>query len=118
MSKDGSTAARIAAYEATNGNRTIRLYGNAPITGAALTVSHSVAPAGDTGDSDVSYILTWQSTSTTILVEMAGHLAVTVDGTGVSWGPGLGSSQISGGPYHFNLDRRGGVVDDVVQPKV
>src|SRR5215813_13479863 len=118
MSKDGSTAARIAAYEATNGNRTIRLYGNAPITVAALTLSHSVAAAGDTGDSDVSYILTWQSTSTTILVEMAGHLAVTGDGTGVSWGPGLGSSQISGGPYHFNLDKLGGAVVGGAQTEV
>src|SRR5215510_10250653 len=118
MSKDGSTAARISAYEATNGNRTIRLYGNAPITGAALTLSHSVASAGDTGDSDVNYILTWQSTSTTILVEMAGHLAVTGDGTGVSWGPGLGSSQISGGPYHFNLDKLGGAVVGGAQTEV
>src|SRR5262249_13363842 len=118
MSKDGLTATRIAAYEATNGNRTIRLYGNAPITVAALTLSHSVAPAGDTADSDVNYVLTWQSTSTTILVEMAGHLAVTGDGTGVSWGPGLGSSQISGGPYHFNLDKLGGAVVGGAQTEV
>src|SRR5207247_1471745 len=44
------------------------------------------------------------SASTKILIEMAGHLAVGGDGTGVSWGAGLGSSSISGGSYHFSLD--------------
>ena len=34
LSKDGSTQQRIDAYEATYGNRYIRIYGNAPITAA------------------------------------------------------------------------------------
>ena len=103
ISKDGSTQSRINAYEAAYGNRTIKLYGNQPITAAALTMTHSVANGADTGDSDAKYVLTWTSASTNLLIEMAGHLAITGDGTGMSWGPGLGSSQISGGPYHFNL---------------
>lgn len=118
ISKDGSTAAKIAAYETTHGNRTIRIYGNAPISGAALSITHSVANLADTGDSDTKYILTWNSTATTILIEMAGHLAITGDGTGESWGPGLGSSQISGGPYHFNLDKLGGAVVSGAQTEV
>ena len=36
---------------------------------------------------------------------MAGHLALDGDGTGASWGPGVGSSSIAGGPYHFKLDK-------------
>src|SRR5262249_19302967 len=62
--------------------------------------------------SNVFYLLTWTSTSTNIMVEMAGHLAVSGDGTGDSWGPTLGSSQISGGPYHFHLGALGGRVSD------
>ena len=36
---------------------------------------------------------------------MAGHLSVGGDGTGLGWGAGLGSSSISGGPYHFHLNQ-------------
>jgi hypothetical protein len=110
VSKDGSTATKIAAYEAGHGNRTIRLYGNTPISNASLAVCHTVAAGADTGDSFAEYVLTWTSTSDQILVEAAGHLAVTGDGTGESWGPGLGSSQIAGGPYHFRLNQLGGAV--------
>lgn len=112
ISKDGSTASKIAAYEAGHGNRTVRIYGNAPITGASISVCHDVAASADTGDSFAGYVLTWTSTSTQIMVEMAGHLAVTGDdNTGFNWGPGLGSSQINGGPYHFKLGQLGGPLD-------
>jgi len=111
VSKDGSTATKIAAYEAGHGNRTLRLYGNTPITGASVAVCHTVAAGADTGDSFAEYILTWTSTSDQILVETAGHLAVSGDdATGFNWGPGLGSSQIAGGPYHFRLNQLGGAV--------
>ena len=124
ISKDGSTLNRITAYETSgtpvHGNRTIRIYGDAPIGAASLTLCHDVAAGADTGDSSVHYVLTWTSTSTQLLVEMAGHLAVSGDGTGLSWGPGLGSSGISGGPYHFRLDELGGRIDDatVCPPKL
>lgn len=101
MSKDGSTQSRIDAYEATFGNRTIELFGDAPISNASLTLTHTVADGGDTGDSDIQYELTWTSESDTVLLEMAGHLAKAADADG--WGDNLGSSSISGGPYHFNL---------------
>jgi len=102
-SKDGSTQTRIDAFEGLYGNRTIKIYGNSDIAAASLTLSHSVGSGGDTGDSDINYILTWTSASTEILIEMAGHLAVSVDGTPLSWGPRLGSGAIPGGPYHFKL---------------
>ena len=111
VSKDGSTSSRIAAYEALRGPRTIKIYGDAAFTGTAtLTLVHDCGsncvsgPGSDTADSDIDYTLTWTSASTKILIEMAGHLAVGGDGTGVSWGAGLGSSSISGGSYHFSLD--------------
>src|SRR5262249_30342876 len=114
VSHDGSTAAKIAEYEvaAGHGNRTIRLWGDQAISNASLQVCHDVAAGGDTGDTFAFYVLTWTSTSTKVMVEMAGHLAVSGDGTGFSWGVGKGSSQINGGPYHFKLDELGGRVDD------
>ncbi|MGH8014963.1 MAG: hypothetical protein ACREBV_02100, partial [Candidatus Zixiibacteriota bacterium] len=113
ISKDGSTASKIAAYEAIRGNRTIRIYGNAPISNASLSLCHDVVNEDDDGDSYALYTLTWTSTSSQILTEMAGHLAITgTDNTGMNWGPGLGSSQINGGPYHFKLDKLGGSISN------
>ena len=106
ISKDGSTQARINAYETTWGNRQIRICGNQPILSASFTgFSHSVPNGGDTLDSDINYQLTWVSSSDQILIEMAGHLALTGDPNvdPMAWGLGLGASQIAGGPYHFRL---------------
>lgn len=106
VSKDGATQPKIDAFETSYGNRTIRMYGNAAITAATLSISHDVPNNGDTGDSYVLYNLAWTSTSTQVLIEMAGHLAVTafqaVDP--VAWGVPLGSANINGGPYHFKLN--------------
>jgi len=112
ISKDGSTAARIAAYEAQRGARTIRIYGNAPISNAALTICHDVADAADTGDSSALYAFTWDSASSNILIEMAGHVAISGDGTGATWGADLGLGNISGGSYHFKLDGLAGALID------
>jgi hypothetical protein len=102
VSSDGSTQSRIDAYEAVFGNRTITLYGNAAISAASLTLTHSVPDLGDTGDSTVFYSLSWTSTSTAVLIEIGAHLAkggTDPDG----WGTGQGVSSISGGPSHFSL---------------
>ena len=112
LSKDGSTAARIAAYEAEHGNRTVRIYASQPISGGSMTVCHDVAAGADTGDSFAHYVLTWTSSADQIVVELAGHLGVGGDGTGETWGAGLGSSSISGGPYHFKLGQLGGIITD------
>src|SRR5262249_2088561 len=101
---NGPVQARICAFEALYGDRTIQVYSNAAITNATLALGHNVGNGGDTGDSDVNYTLTYTSTSTQVMVKFAGHLAVSIDGTGVSWGSTLGSGAISGGPYHFSLD--------------
>jgi hypothetical protein len=102
VSSDGSTQSRINGYESVFGDRTITIYGDASISAASLTLAHSVPNLGDTGDSDVFYTLSWTSTSTEILIEMAGHLAK--GGTEPdAWGPGEGISSIQGGPSHFSL---------------
>jgi len=107
ISKDGSTQDRIDAYEGEFGNRQIKIYGNEPIAAAGLTLSHDVSNNSDTGDSYINYVLTWTSNSTQIIIEMAGHLAMSGDPATnpIAWGPGLGASQISGGPYHFKLSQ-------------
>jgi hypothetical protein len=119
LSKDGETQDRIDAYEDDFGNRTIRLYGDDPISDVTLSLNHSVVAEGDTGDSDICYTLNWTSTSESVLIEFAGHLSVTgTAGEGsTAWGPGLGSGSISGGPYHFTvggLDGQGGSLDNKV----
>jgi hypothetical protein len=111
ISKDGSTQDRIDAYEAAWGNRTVRICANESITEASLTLcNHTVADGEDTGDSDINYVLSWTSTATEVVIEMAGHLSVSGDPTlnPLAWGVGLGSGSISGGPYHFKLRDLGG----------
>ncbi len=101
LSADGPTQTRIDAYEALRGNRTIRIWGNAPITAGSLNLTHNVADEADTGNSQVDYVLNWTSASTEVLIEMAGHIAMA--NTAAGWGAGKGASSISGGPYHFSL---------------
>ncbi len=109
---NGKVQDRIDAYEGLYGNRTIRIWGDEPFVSASLALSHvPQADLSDTGDSDITYVLTWQSYSDQVVIEYAGHLAVGVDGTGVGWGPSWGSGVIPGGPYHQYL---GNLDDDSV----
>ncbi|MFH0714844.1 MAG: hypothetical protein V1847_03635 [Candidatus Diapherotrites archaeon] len=101
-------ASRVAAYETAFGNRQIKIYGNSPITSASLSFDGYDTDANDATQVHAFYTLTWTSSSTQVLIEMAGHLSISGDGTGISYGPGKGSSSISGGPYHFSLHRLDG----------
>ena len=96
--------ASIANYEKQFGNRTITIYGDAPITSATLTFN-GFSPHKD---KLAHYTLTWTSSSSVILVEMAAHLALGIDvqnaGTGIGYGSGYGAGSISGAPYHFALE--------------
>jgi len=113
ISIDGSVQDKIDAYEAEFGNRYIRVYGNAEITDAYFTcVEHDVPNLGDTGDSYATYILVLETTSTNIIFEIGGHLAMGgFDNSGMNWGPNLGAGSINGGPYHFKLFGLGGSVN-------
>jgi hypothetical protein len=110
ISKDGSVQQRINAYEASHGDRFIRIWGDAPITNASFcSITHDVANSGDQGDSYSQYILTVTTASTKLIWEFAGHLSIGgSNNSGLNWGPNLGSGFINGGPYHFNLDGLGG----------
>jgi len=97
-----NVASKVTAYEANLGNRTVKIYGNTPISAASLAFT------GYSGSTDkyANYTLTWTSSSDSIVIEMAGHLAAGTDPmgqSGVGYGIGRGSSNISGGPYHFKL---------------
>ncbi|MFC1683582.1 immunoglobulin domain-containing protein [Candidatus Zixiibacteriota bacterium] len=97
-------AAIVANYEAHFGNRTVNIYGNTPISAASM--SFAGYDAFLTGvDTYADYALTWTSSSDSIIIELAGHLAVGIDPlvAGIGYGEGRGSGDISGGPYHFKL---------------
>jgi hypothetical protein len=120
-----SQAAKEAAYEAMFGNRQISFHTNGTISGANMgAITHSVPANGDTGDSDatatINFTLTGCQQGCNVLVYFDGHLAVGGDDntTGVHWGPSLGSSAISGGPYHIKgvkLDGDGGSLDNQIK---
>ena len=113
ISVHGPVQDKIDAYEAIRGNRYARIYGNAPIINAYFTcVEHDVANQGDLSDSQVYYTLIIETASTNLLVELAGHLAISgLANEGLTWGPGHGAGDINGGPYHFRLHTMGGSVN-------
>ncbi|MBF9140923.1 T9SS type A sorting domain-containing protein [Hymenobacter properus] len=104
----GNVAAKVAVYDgASTSKRGVQIYGSSPVTNAHLDlVSYS-------GGSDIyaDYDLHWDSASPNVLILMGGHLSVSGTGAAgtLSYGPGLGSGSISGGPYHFKLDNVDGI---------
>ncbi|MCB2206310.1 hypothetical protein KQI65_16320 [bacterium] len=97
--------ASAKAYEQRFGKRELMLYGDANITSASITFDGYTSGA----DPLAQYTLTWTSSSASVLIEIASHLAMSIDvtgaGTGIGYGAGLGAGSIKGGSYHFMLDR-------------
>src|SRR5439155_4199218 len=89
-------AAKVAAYEAKFGNRTIKIYAKATAT-ALSAVSLAFNGYTNGSDPDAAYTLTWTSNSDEILIEFAGHIAVGIDGldAGIGYGSGKGAASIS-----------------------
>lgn len=120
VSKDGNQNIKEAAYP----TRSLSIYTSGTLNSSNIpAVTHSVANGGDTGDSDATLTLNFNVTGCTgggcnVLIYFDGHLAVGgTDNSGVNWGPGLGSSNISGGPYHvkdLKLDGNGGSLDNQI----
>jgi len=127
-----SQTTKESNYEIANGgvgSRKITVY--APTAGAfsapSMILTHSPAGAdSDTGDTEVSIDITFTSSDCSTgsgcnyLLYFGGHLALTGanNNTGSNWGPGLGSSQISGGPYHIKsikFDGTGGSQDNQIK---
>ncbi|MBK5284418.1 MAG: hypothetical protein JJE25_03360, partial [Bacteroidia bacterium] len=92
----------IISFEIEYGQRGIDLYGNAPITAASVTFTGYTSSGSD---SYANYILNWTSTSTSMVILMAGRSSQScVSGTHChGYGPGCGAGSINGGPYHFKL---------------
>ena len=128
-SKDGSQASKEAAFDTDfPEGRFIKVYAStaSAFTSASITsLTHNVANGADTSDSEASVTISFTSSGCgsganecQYLVFFGGHLALTGDGSGASWGPGLGSSQISGGPYHIknpDFDGSGGNLDNQIK---
>ena len=92
--------ARSAAYSAHFGARFVRVWGDAPFTAGSLSFT------GYTGnDYDANYDLSWTSTSASVVIEFATHLAIGSEPyfSGTSYGPGKGAAAINGGPSHVTL---------------
>ncbi len=94
-----SVQSRINAYEGFFGNRTLRIYGDQPITGGSMTFN------GYSAQNEALYTLTWTSNSSVVVIEFGAHLAQGQDFllTGVGYGAGEGAGSIQGGPYHVKL---------------
>jgi hypothetical protein len=100
-----NVATRVAAYESLFGDRTLKIYANAAISGVSVTFN------GYTGtDQDANYTLNWTSAASNIVIEFAVHLAAGNDPllAGIGYGSGKGAGGIPGGPYHVTLTQLDG----------
>src|SRR5512135_129384 len=71
-----NVGAAVAAYETKLGSdRTLTIYGNHPFSGSAPALAFNGYDAKGNAD----YTLTWTSTSDSVLIEFAGHIAVGTD---------------------------------------
>ena len=114
------------AYPPTGRYITVYASSVATFSSPSVSLTHlSGGPNSDTADSDVQVSLTFTSSGCSkqnpcqYLLFFGGHLAVSgSDQTGLNWGPGLGSSAISGGPYHIKtlkFDGSGGSQDNQIK---
>lgn len=120
------TGSSQTAKETAYGARSISVYNTGTISATSIgAITHNVAANGDTGDSDAQVTFNFTlascpSGACNLVLYFDGHLAVSGSDntTGVNWGPGLGSANINGGPYHIkdiNLDNSGGSLDNQIQ---
>src|SRR3989344_3387459 len=113
------------------GGRSLTVYsggGTTAFSGYSISaLVHSPSAANsDTGDSDVEVTLNFTSAGCSssspckYLIFFVGHLAVSGsnNSSDSNWGVGVGSSNISGGPYHIKglkFDGGGGSLDNQIQ---
>ncbi|MCU1338408.1 MAG: hypothetical protein JWO19_3989, partial [Bryobacterales bacterium] len=138
VSKDGNTQTKITNYETGVpsstckfcgfGNRTVRLYTNAPVSNQTMALEHrggklsgafgdgsTLADNGDTGDSFIWYKITWTGSASSAMLAAGADVVYGSDGTGRSWGANVGATDVGGDPYHFYLigfDGDGGSQDN------
>jgi uncharacterized repeat protein (TIGR01451 family)/fimbrial isopeptide formation D2 family protein len=88
-----------AAHELPAASRQWVMYGG-DLLSSTVPV-HTTDPT-DTSSDYAKVTVTFKATSSKVLLLFGGHLAASSGPRG--WGAGLGSSSISGGPYHIILD--------------
>ena len=104
-------------------DRSVRVYAdgfsgtNGDANNAVLFVGYGDSNPNDGGDTYIYYDIKWSSTSSSVVIEFAAHIAVGVDGLaninpnncnvtslGVGYLLNRGASSISGGPYHVIIE--------------
>lgn len=101
---NSTVQAKADCFEAIDayGTRDFQMRGNGAFTGTPTMAFTGYSD--ESGDIYANYTLSWNSTSTRVVVRFAGHAAV---GLGlqacIGYGQGLGAGSISGGPYHFKF---------------
>ncbi len=117
-------------FESVFGPRTFPIWGDAPFTGANMTLYHSTSGSctdqvitnNDNGDTYLCFTVVYTSASTIVDAEVAPHIGLGCDSnqpTQLFWGcTHGGASAVSGSPYHFSnpqLDGVGGSQDNQIQ---
>ncbi len=90
----------IACFESVYGDRKIEMRGNSPITAFSITFD---GYSGSPNQFNYAwYTITWTSTSSDVMIKLAGRAAAGGDSCG--YGSCFGAGNINGGPYHFKLE--------------
>ena len=98
--------ATAAGHELPAANRLWTMYGGTLTGTSAVTHDCTTPTTPCTGDDYATVTVTYNvaagAGTRNVQLLFGGHLAVSVGALG--WGPGLGSSSVSGGPYHIKWD--------------
>ena len=91
----------IACFEQQYGNRQIEIQGDTPITN--FNIVFEGYSGRDNGDNYAWYTVNWTSTSSNVMIKLAGRAALGGGGL-CGYGNCYGAGSINGAPYHFKLE--------------
>ncbi len=98
-------SAKEVAYQSKYGNRTLTIYGNAPV--GIVTIDAPVFSGSTSETSEYALTVHWTGAATEVMILFGAHIAVGVNEMldyEIEWGPdSTGASSISGSPYHVSL---------------
>lgn len=107
---DPTVVADTGAGSATSGHQlagqVVTVYGATSCSVAAPVHNNAVGPGDDYASVTITYSVASLSTGRKVQFLFGGHTAASLGPRG--WGTGLGSSFVSGGPYHFKWDSADG----------
>ena len=90
----------IDCFEDQYGERQIEIKGNAPISN--FNINFEGYSGAENGDNYAWYTVNWRSTSSSVMIKLAGRAAQ--GGGACGYGNCYGAGSISGAPYHFKLE--------------